>query len=187
MAFTGDTLLIRGCGRTDFQEGSPATLFESIWQQIFSLVTLFDYYLSIRHLCTLVVPPFDTLEWNFWIKWISPFLTFPSFFCQQDDDYRLYPAHDYKGQVTKSNTLSWKIYIVFVLYKIILTVIKRPNVFTICFRPSRRWPRRKPSTRGWPSRRRTSLRWKSKLKLFLLVVFRSISKSSSTTLNVVLS
>jgi sulfur dioxygenase len=30
MCFTGDSLLIRGCGRTDFQGGSPKTLFESI-------------------------------------------------------------------------------------------------------------------------------------------------------------
>ncbi|EKU22823.1 ethylmalonic encephalopathy 1 [Nannochloropsis gaditana CCMP526] len=37
MAFTGDALLIRGCGRTDFQQGSPETMFESIWTQIFSL------------------------------------------------------------------------------------------------------------------------------------------------------
>ena len=27
MAFTGDALLIRGCGRTDFQQGSPDILF----------------------------------------------------------------------------------------------------------------------------------------------------------------
>jgi sulfur dioxygenase len=37
MAFTGDTLLIRGCGRTDFQEGSAARLFQSVHEQIFSL------------------------------------------------------------------------------------------------------------------------------------------------------
>src|SRR5712692_1624964 len=37
MAFTGDTLLIRGCGRTDFQSGDPRTLFRSVRQQIFSL------------------------------------------------------------------------------------------------------------------------------------------------------
>jgi len=37
MAFTGDALLIRGCGRTDFQQGNPETMFESIWTQIFSL------------------------------------------------------------------------------------------------------------------------------------------------------
>ncbi|MEQ1756086.1 MAG: rhodanese-like domain-containing protein [Micropepsaceae bacterium] len=37
MAFTGDALLIRGCGRTDFQQGSAHTLFHSIHDQIFSL------------------------------------------------------------------------------------------------------------------------------------------------------
>ena len=37
MAFTGDTLLIRGCGRTDFQSGDPHTLFHSIRDKIFSL------------------------------------------------------------------------------------------------------------------------------------------------------
>ncbi|MGI9305053.1 MAG: MBL fold metallo-hydrolase, partial [Gammaproteobacteria bacterium] len=37
MAFTGDALLIRGCGRTDFQQGSAATLYQSVHEQIFSL------------------------------------------------------------------------------------------------------------------------------------------------------
>jgi len=37
MAFTGDCLLIRGCGRTDFQEGDPRTLYRSVHDQIFSL------------------------------------------------------------------------------------------------------------------------------------------------------
>ena len=37
MAFTGDSLLIRGCGRTDFQQGSPTQLFRSVKEQIFSL------------------------------------------------------------------------------------------------------------------------------------------------------
>ena len=36
-AFTGDTLLIRGAGRTDFQQGDAATLYRSIVEQIFSL------------------------------------------------------------------------------------------------------------------------------------------------------
>jgi sulfur dioxygenase len=36
-AFTGDALLIRGCGRTDFQRGSAAELYRSIQAQIFSL------------------------------------------------------------------------------------------------------------------------------------------------------
>ena len=37
MAFTGDALLIRGCGRTDFQQGSAAQLFASVHQQLFTL------------------------------------------------------------------------------------------------------------------------------------------------------
>lgn len=37
MAFTGDALLIRGCGRTDFQQGSASRLFHSVRGQIFVL------------------------------------------------------------------------------------------------------------------------------------------------------
>lgn len=37
MVFTGDAVLIRGCGRSDFQQGNAATLFKSITEQIFSL------------------------------------------------------------------------------------------------------------------------------------------------------
>ena len=37
MAFTGDSLLIRGCGRTDFQQGSAPMLFRSVREQILSL------------------------------------------------------------------------------------------------------------------------------------------------------
>ncbi len=37
MAFTGDALLIRGCGRTDLQGGDAATLFGSVREKIFSL------------------------------------------------------------------------------------------------------------------------------------------------------
>ncbi|EEB20344.1 ETHE1 protein, putative [Pediculus humanus corporis] len=54
LAFTGDALLIRGCGRTDFQEGSSKTLYNSVHSQIFTL----------------------------------------------PDNYRLFPAHDYKGQTS---------------------------------------------------------------------------------------
>lgn len=35
--FTGDALLIGGCGRTDFQMGSASQLYDSIHQKIFSL------------------------------------------------------------------------------------------------------------------------------------------------------
>ncbi|KAL0276378.1 UNVERIFIED_CONTAM: hypothetical protein PYX00_003965 [Menopon gallinae] len=51
MAFTGDALLIRGCGRTDFQEGSSSTLYNSVHSEIFTL----------------------------------------------PENFRLFPAHDYKG------------------------------------------------------------------------------------------
>lgn len=37
MAFTGDSLLIRGCGRTDFQQGSARQLFASVREQILTL------------------------------------------------------------------------------------------------------------------------------------------------------
>lgn len=54
IAFTGDTLLIRGCGRTDFQEGSAKALYKSVYEKIFIL----------------------------------------------PDNYRLFPAHDYRGQTS---------------------------------------------------------------------------------------
>ncbi|XP_055302571.1 persulfide dioxygenase ETHE1, mitochondrial isoform X2 [Sitodiplosis mosellana] len=56
IVFTGDTLLIRGCGRTDFQEGNSRTLYQSVHDKIFNL----------------------------------------------PDNYRIYPAHDYKGQLESS-------------------------------------------------------------------------------------
>jgi glyoxylase-like metal-dependent hydrolase (beta-lactamase superfamily II) len=34
---TGDALLIRGCGRTDLQGGDAGRLYDSIWQQLFTL------------------------------------------------------------------------------------------------------------------------------------------------------
>jgi len=37
MAFTGDAILIRGAGRTDFQEGDPRTLFRSVREELLSL------------------------------------------------------------------------------------------------------------------------------------------------------
>lgn len=37
MIFTGDALLIRGCGRTDFQQGSSNTLYHSVTQKLFTL------------------------------------------------------------------------------------------------------------------------------------------------------
>lgn len=37
MAFTGDALLIRGTGRTDFQQGDPRKLYRSVTEKIFTL------------------------------------------------------------------------------------------------------------------------------------------------------
>jgi glyoxylase-like metal-dependent hydrolase (beta-lactamase superfamily II) len=37
MAFTGDALLVRGAGRTDFQQGSARTLFRSVREQLYTL------------------------------------------------------------------------------------------------------------------------------------------------------
>lgn len=37
MIFTGDSLMIRGTGRTDFQQGSAKDLYESIHKKIFTL------------------------------------------------------------------------------------------------------------------------------------------------------
>ncbi|CDW55068.1 protein ETHE1, mitochondrial [Trichuris trichiura] len=47
MAFTGDALLIRACGRTDFQEGDAAKLYDSVHSKIFSLPK--DYILFPGH------------------------------------------------------------------------------------------------------------------------------------------
>ena len=46
--FTGDTLLIKGCGRTDFQEGSSDDLYESVHNKIYALSD-----------CTVVLPGHD--------------------------------------------------------------------------------------------------------------------------------
>lgn len=37
MVFTGDTLLIRGCGRTDFQQGDAKTLYDNVINKLFTL------------------------------------------------------------------------------------------------------------------------------------------------------
>jgi glyoxylase-like metal-dependent hydrolase (beta-lactamase superfamily II) len=42
--FTGDALLIDGCGRTDFQNGDPDALFSSVTSKLFSLPDDFLVY-----------------------------------------------------------------------------------------------------------------------------------------------
>lgn len=45
--FTGDAVLIRGCGRTDFQQGSSDKLYTSVKTQIFTLPD--DYLVYPAH------------------------------------------------------------------------------------------------------------------------------------------
>ncbi|XP_067928460.1 uncharacterized protein [Watersipora subatra] len=45
--FSGDAVLIRGCGRTDFQQGNADTLYKSVHTQIFSLPD--DYVIYPAH------------------------------------------------------------------------------------------------------------------------------------------
>lgn len=47
MIFTGDAVLIGGCGRTDFQEGNSEQLYDSVHNQIFSLPL--DYMIYPAH------------------------------------------------------------------------------------------------------------------------------------------
>ncbi|XP_003701069.3 persulfide dioxygenase ETHE1, mitochondrial [Megachile rotundata] len=44
IAFTGDALLIRGCGRTDFQGGSAEVLYKSVHSKIFTLPANYRLY-----------------------------------------------------------------------------------------------------------------------------------------------
>ena len=47
MAFTGDALLIGGCGRTDFQQGNAGLLYDGVHEKILSLAD--DYMLFPAH------------------------------------------------------------------------------------------------------------------------------------------
>ena len=47
MVFTGDSLLIRGCGRTDFQEGDSSLMYDSIHKKLYSLPD--DYMVFPAH------------------------------------------------------------------------------------------------------------------------------------------
>jgi len=42
--FTGDSLLIEGCGRTDFQNGDADALYKSVREKLFSLPDEFLVY-----------------------------------------------------------------------------------------------------------------------------------------------
>lgn len=42
--FTGDTLLVRGCGRTDFQNGDAGQLYDSVTKKLFTLPDVTHVY-----------------------------------------------------------------------------------------------------------------------------------------------
>jgi sulfur dioxygenase len=50
LVFTGDALLIRGCGRTDFQQGSSEKLYESIHKKILTLPDEFIVFPAVRNI-----------------------------------------------------------------------------------------------------------------------------------------
>ncbi len=64
MAFTGDALLIRGCGRTDFQGGSAETLYASVRERILSLPDDFLLYPGHDYRGRTVTTVAEEKRWN---------------------------------------------------------------------------------------------------------------------------
>ena len=64
VAFTGDALLVRGCGRTDFQEGDARTLFRSVRERIFSLPDQMLLYPAHDYTGRTVTTVAEEKRWN---------------------------------------------------------------------------------------------------------------------------
>jgi sulfur dioxygenase len=64
MAFTGDALLIRGCGRTDFQGGDARTLYRSIHGKLLSLPGATLIYPGHDYHGRTVTTVDEELRWN---------------------------------------------------------------------------------------------------------------------------
>jgi sulfur dioxygenase len=64
MAFTGDALLIRKCGRTDFQQGSPEKLYKVVHEKIFSLPDHFLLYPGHDYVGFMVTTVGEEKKWN---------------------------------------------------------------------------------------------------------------------------
>lgn len=62
--FTGDALLIRAAGRTDFQNGDAGTLYDSITQQLFSLPDATLVYPGHDYLGRTVSTVAEEKRWN---------------------------------------------------------------------------------------------------------------------------
>ncbi|KAL1418697.1 hypothetical protein MTO96_025731 [Rhipicephalus appendiculatus] len=63
-AFTGDALLIRGCGRTDLQGGDPMQLYDSVHSQIFSLPIEYSLYPAHDYKGMTVTTVAEELKYN---------------------------------------------------------------------------------------------------------------------------
>jgi sulfur dioxygenase len=64
MAFTGDALLIRKCGRTDFQKGNPKLLYEMVHSKILSLPDNYLLYPGHDYSGQLVSSVAEEKKWN---------------------------------------------------------------------------------------------------------------------------
>ena len=64
MLFCGDTLFIRSCGRTDFQQGDPRVLYQSIHEKIFRLPPETLVYPGHDYNGIMVSTIGEELRWN---------------------------------------------------------------------------------------------------------------------------
>ena len=64
MAFTGDALMVRGCGRTDFQQGDAARLYASVHGKILSLPEQTKLYPGHDYKGRTVTTPAEELAYN---------------------------------------------------------------------------------------------------------------------------
>jgi len=63
-AFTGDALLVRGCGRTDFQQGDARQLFRSVRERIFGLPDTMELYPGHDYRGRMVTTVAEEKEFN---------------------------------------------------------------------------------------------------------------------------
>ncbi len=61
---TGDALLIRGCGRTDFQSGDAGTLYDHVTQRLFTLPDTTFVYPGHDYRGNLVSTIGEEKQWN---------------------------------------------------------------------------------------------------------------------------
>ena len=64
MLFCGDTLFIRSCGRTEFQQGGPRVLYQSIHEKLFHLPPETLVYPGYDYNGIMVSTIGEVLLWN---------------------------------------------------------------------------------------------------------------------------